>query len=648
MAALATALALVGALVVPVARANPAKSYMNEAKPRIHVIAFANSAYATLAPLPSVARDYELMRQSFAGENMILHGDDQSASFATKDVFWDRMRNYLGDVRAGDVVFFYYSGHGFSYQATNFLLPLSYPDGPVHRLDMSEKAVSLNVVINFIRSKGAAAAVLMLDSCRTGVTFKIVDGTATEDVDPAFSAVPKAGTTDRRLPFRFKVLFASRVGGEALALSSRDRASFFTQAFHEIARDPVRMDKFDNLIQERTFDLTDELPEPMQPEKSGDAFGFAPKPVDLDWQEMKEEWETVIDKRSVDAVLTYLRRYPLSHFAAAAREYLDDQGGELPDGGGNQLAFAANVDRAFEVAGNDMVAVINSTFPVRFTRVMSQEAVASFEAYADEPDLGIVRGQDRQALLAAAAQQVRARGTKGAFDAAQFGRYGEVSSPFEMELLAADRIDAPVVTTMPKGVPFRVPEFRFDSASGDLFAKVELPRDESGQVLPAFDVMASDDVWAKFSAEAVNPEPAKYANVLGVAGPELSVPVESAERPTRVAVAGIEAELARLGQATRKINWVSIATPRIEDARVDSLRARLNGEPDLDRQAALRQELRPLEAALEARTDNRDLRALHARHVLVKAGVPSTAITIVNGRSGVEDTETRLRFFTEK
>jgi hypothetical protein len=366
---------------------------------------------------------------------------------------------------------------------------------------------------------------------------------------------------------------------------------------------------------------------------------------------LKEEWEATIDKLSVESVQSYLRLHPVSQFGRAARMFLDSRKNEskspLPDGGGSLMAYAVDIDRGFELANGGMVGVINSAFPVRFTRVVSQNAVANSEAQSDST-LGVVVGQNEQELWSKAAAQVNALGSKVAFDAERFGKFGEVSSAFDIDLLASDQSGAQVVSRLPKGVPFQIPEFRLDQASGDLFAKVDLPGNRSSILPSGGQTVPPGQVWAKFNASVPDASPKAYTNILGFARSEIVVPSSGSDRPTRVAEDAISDEVARLRAASYTIHWVSIATPRVEDPHVDELRAKLAAEADIDKRWALEQALRPLEAGLQAQIDQRDMRALHARLALVKAGVPSAVIAIVNGRSGVGQSDTRLRFFTTR
>ncbi|MER8859036.1 caspase family protein [Mesorhizobium sp. M0757] len=626
-------------------------NYMFEAMPRIHVIAFANGDYTQLDPLPSVAQDYRVIREAFSGSNSELHGDPASASFATRDDFWAVIRKVLPTISSGDVVFFYFSGHGFSYNGVTFLLPLDYPKTPVTAQELSSLAVPLYDVVAALQKPNPSALVIMLDSCRTGTTFLLSHGNATTPATSALAALPATETLDRRLPFQFKVLFPNRIGGEAIALSSADKASFFTQAFHDVALESVRMNDFDNKLKDRTVALTSRLPIVMQPVIEGNSFGFAPHPADADWSDLREEWEATIDKLSVESVQSYLRLYPVSQFGLAARKFLDTRKSGISqvfaDGGGNQMSSAVDIDRGFEMANGGMVGVINSAFPIRHTRIVSQEAVASSEAYPDST-LGVVTGKNRQELLSKAAAQVKALGTKVAFDATKLEKFGEVSSPFDIDLLASDHSSAPVVTRLPKGVPFQIPELRLDRASGDLFAKVDLSANQSGMVLPEDQVALPDQLWAKFNASVPDPSPEGYTSILGFARSEIIVPQSGSDRPTRIAENVISHEVARLREASYAVQWVSIATPRIEDSHVDELRTRLAAEADVDKRRALMEELAPLEVSLQAQIDQRDLRALHARLALVKAGIPSAAIAIVNGRSGLAPFDTRLRFFTSR
>jgi hypothetical protein len=160
-----------------------AERYLVAKAPQVHIIAFANSRYVELDELKSVARDYHVIRESFRGPNIVLHGDADNGAFISRTAFWDKLRVYLSKVDEGDIVFFYYSGHGYSFNGANYLLPLDYPKTPVSTLALFQQAVPLHDVIAAFERHSPAAAILMLDSCRTGINFKLKRGDAIEDTE---------------------------------------------------------------------------------------------------------------------------------------------------------------------------------------------------------------------------------------------------------------------------------------------------------------------------------------------------------------------------------------------------------------------------------------------------------------------------------
>jgi hypothetical protein len=85
----------------------------------------------------------------------------------------DALSDFSAGIQEGDVVFFFYAGHGVALDGANYLLPtdISSPrngGGESEEARLKEKAISESRVVEWLKKRGAGAsvAVVVLDACR--------------------------------------------------------------------------------------------------------------------------------------------------------------------------------------------------------------------------------------------------------------------------------------------------------------------------------------------------------------------------------------------------------------------------------------------------------------------------------------------------
>ena len=72
-----------------------------------------------------------------------------------------------GKITGGETVLFFFAGHGFAIDGTNYLLPVDVPEaGPGEEGLVRDAAFSASSLAERMRAKGAATAILILDACR--------------------------------------------------------------------------------------------------------------------------------------------------------------------------------------------------------------------------------------------------------------------------------------------------------------------------------------------------------------------------------------------------------------------------------------------------------------------------------------------------
>jgi len=116
------------------------------------------------APLQNPLNDVDAMARTltgelgFAAENVVVvrNGKRREMNEATIRL--------INRVQNGDVVVFYYSGHGTVYQGENYLVPVDFEGQPDQ---LQYDAFSANRFLDNLQNSGAAVKILILDACRS-------------------------------------------------------------------------------------------------------------------------------------------------------------------------------------------------------------------------------------------------------------------------------------------------------------------------------------------------------------------------------------------------------------------------------------------------------------------------------------------------
>src|SRR2546422_6390644 len=95
--------------------------YICEKDPKRIALVIGNSNYTNLASIPSAMADAEMMRHRLVelGFDVDFHLDVRTVFQSEQDV----LPSFRQKLTTGDFIVFYFSGHGFSYGADNFIAP---------------------------------------------------------------------------------------------------------------------------------------------------------------------------------------------------------------------------------------------------------------------------------------------------------------------------------------------------------------------------------------------------------------------------------------------------------------------------------------------------------------------------------------------
>ncbi len=132
-------------------------------KSRRLALVIGNDDYAGLPPLAKAVGD----SRSIAEALHSLGFSVTSLENVARNDFDDALEQFYASLEPGDIVMFFYAGHGVQSGESNFLLPVDMPKlkpGENPRLDRN--AINAREIVAQLTSRGAELAFVVLDACR--------------------------------------------------------------------------------------------------------------------------------------------------------------------------------------------------------------------------------------------------------------------------------------------------------------------------------------------------------------------------------------------------------------------------------------------------------------------------------------------------
>jgi hypothetical protein len=510
--------------------------------PGRHALVIGNDAYAPLVRLPSAGEDERRVSQQLTA----LGFEVMPVKVVTSaDSFYNVvLKQFAQRVQPGDVVVFYFSGHGFSYGADNFIAPLDTPQA-LTRNQLAERTIPVQALQDYLAQRQPGVLLTLIDACRTiaGFVIQEADGSAAD----AKSMVLPSGPG----PTRSSMLtgFATSGGTPAAANSKEGEASIFTRAL--ASRIAAAGRDFHDVFVDVAIDvrqLTSDKQIPGMVDWSTTTLYLNPDPH---WDQLEHDaWLTALTTGTREAVDYYARRHAASNYADAARRWLAD-----PRNG--TVATAAASPEAVERAWN---------LPAP---LLAQIADANF-AFAAVAPSSAVQGPATTTLGVGNIVGVDTLSAK----LGRLAASGRIVTTQDLVAREAPSSTARALVLVPAGRAVDVAGSQRRSADGRSWLDVQLSPDGQRGYLPLAggrDTQASPPVS------------------LGGSLREIVVPPMPDGLPDLVDPAPIREAVAQLAAQGRHIGWVSLAIgakPRSDTERLDR-RARLNHAVYLLRQAGI-------------------------------------------------------------
>ncbi len=145
-------------MLLSVAYALPDNSTQGVAR---HALVVGNADYKFAPPLSNSGND---SRDICASLKKLGYQATCAVDVKTRGAFKDLVGNFVQSVKKGDVILFYFAGHGIEMEGENYLVPTAAEFRS--RGAFEDQAVRVNYILDELAGTGSRLSVIILDACR--------------------------------------------------------------------------------------------------------------------------------------------------------------------------------------------------------------------------------------------------------------------------------------------------------------------------------------------------------------------------------------------------------------------------------------------------------------------------------------------------
>ena len=343
----------------------------------------------------------------------------------------------------GDIVVFYFSGHGFSYGPHNFIAPLELPSR-VKENDLLDVAIALENVESVIAARRPGIVVVIIDACRTIAGFVVANARNQDEVPKQMEAARQPHHGVNTL-----VAYASRAGYPATGSERHNQLSVFTESLvRHMTREGLEFGTLMNDIGAEVKVSSGNRQQPGVNDWSDAELYMRPSAAIL--ADDLTLWEVALKSRARERVELYTVRYALSRYAAAARKWLvDNEPGTASRS--YSLVSPLAVERAWQPQG-ERSGIVPAASGFAFRRSVHAGASDAVQALSDV-ELGLVPSGTAMERLQPTVQGREARA---------FAAHAEVVTVADSAAKAQPETTASSVARIPAGTLLKVRGFKAD------------------------------------------------------------------------------------------------------------------------------------------------------------------------------------------
>ena len=324
---------IVGLLLSACATAGDARAqdYLFEREPARLALVVGNPDYKYLAPLHSAKLDAEQIAAKLKALDFIVTYAPQLPR--VRDFEDSVMPAFRKNIQRGDVVVFYFSGHGFAYGPHNYIAPADLPL-VVTDQTVADNAIAVEGLEDYFARRQPGLILMLIDACRTIGGFVIRDSRNQNLVAKGVAEHAQSAGGINTVEG-----YAARAGSAALGSNSGSALSPFTNSL--AAHIEKKGAEFGAMFKDVAADVllaTHQLQNPGIVNWSASDLYLNPTD-DIRAQE-KEAWFAALSGNSWDEVQRYSYRHAVSRYAAAARQWLEDNPAEAQMAEARRLSSA--------------------------------------------------------------------------------------------------------------------------------------------------------------------------------------------------------------------------------------------------------------------------------------------------------------------
>jgi hypothetical protein len=371
-----------GACLVLVSGNTPREiDYHGESEVPRKAIVISIGNYDFLTKIPTAKTDFERVKTTLEA----LKFQVTPLYDVESDPAWDGVKQFWGSLEPGDIVFVYYSGHGFQYSGINFLVPKNTPV-VIDPDDLPRTAIPMATLIEEIKKKNPGYTVLIFDACRennvnvqkkglgTLAGFKGVQARGLAPIPDSLSSVA--------------IMYATSPGRIANTFSDPNVNSLLTKHFvSKIVRSGYDAESsLRDTVNEVSIENNDQVPELTVRPILG---AFHPNPSKRDLKNAKEAWNDALISHDAFSISKFVKLWPGSRHTPMARKWLEDNAVSAAKGARDtaQVVVERRDGVPTALVKTEKTNVVRSTIQEQAEgRTYRRDAVASADvAYYDRP-----------------------------------------------------------------------------------------------------------------------------------------------------------------------------------------------------------------------------------------------------------------------
>lgn len=346
----------IGAALLALVALVPGTLLAGPVVPRRLALVVGNVNYTNHTALPNVTNDVKAVSDELRkiGFDMVETPPERGSyeEFLNLD-----LAPFAGKIQHGDIVVFYYSGHGFSYGGENFIVPTQVP-AQVSQADVQFVFPAETTIRSLLRTRKPGFLLMILDSCRTRPGF-VKDGQAAgaEKASYEFRAAPPENTT----------IASATAPGYAASAGAEGGKSVFSEALAANIGEPGQeLSTLQGKISYRMGQVGNQKPWFSESRVARLWLRLSPEVED----EARRNWEQAKATGLRSKVEEYLAWYAVGPYAADAQKWLDDN--PTPALGRTGDVTPLSVDLAWNDARQaNAVAAVAAFDGLRLTRSQS-------------------------------------------------------------------------------------------------------------------------------------------------------------------------------------------------------------------------------------------------------------------------------------